>query len=462
MPTIQPLLSARSITSPDSEISSYSREQLKMELVALHQRLSLSDPTEHTAQIGHYEWNTDVDRLESCSEEHARLFNMTVEEVREAQNSWDKMVAMVHPDDRPRYAAAIQLMEDTGVLNVQYRSMLKDDLADIVSEDRERVAKEYLQYIDSGEGQSFEYRIRRPDGAIRWLRELSRARQVEDGRVTQTLGVIQDITDRVAHEQELVFKDVMASQAEVITNIGYFLYDLNEDRHLYMSPGLARIAGLGVEELRRKVISDDDYVDLICELDRERVRKLYNGSQDDLEEWEIEYRLRRPDGELRWVREVSKTHPHNDDGIKQIIGVIQDISENKKAEQEITRVRDTLEQHVVERTRELANTVKQLQVEIEEREKVTAELHLRITCLPPPSPVPKFRRWRRLNIPRWCGRPSSATCCGRISHLPRCGPVRPSSSPAGSMLSIASRCDIGRIRTRIPRGRDNTGAPGSW
>ena len=602
MPTIQSLVTAQSITSPYSEFSDYSRDQLKMELVALHQRLSLADATEHAAQIGHYEWNSDADHLQSCSEEYARLFNMTVDEVLQAQDSWDKMIAMVHPDDRPRYAAASQSMADTGVLDVQYRfrledgtsrhireyavmvtdeqgeetgafgllqdvsdqvrskreleyrdelasqsekitdighfifdevsetyvyvsegfcrihgrsvedflasvSSVEDDLADIISEDRARVAETYLKYIDKGEGYALEYRIRRADGAIRWLRELSRAKLMQDGRVSQTLGVIQDITDRVTREQELVFKDAMASQAEVITHIGNFLYDVAADSHLYMSPGFARIAGLGVEELRSKVKSGADYVKLIYEQDRERARKLYNSRRDDLGEWEIEYRLRRPDGELRWVREVGKAyqlkdgcveqiigviqdvtrqkeieqellykdalanqaeaiteighfvydeirekylfvspgfaritgreieqvleggmggvgdysqvHPDDREAVKQVynrflseatgwqvdyrlvrddgdirwvremgtvhlishgipeqtIGVLQDITETKNVEQEIIRARDTLEQQVVERTRELANTINQLQVEIEEREKITAELH---------------------------------------------------------------------------------------
>ncbi|MCP4765377.1 MAG: PAS domain-containing protein, partial [Gammaproteobacteria bacterium] len=369
MPAIQSLVTAQSIVSPDSEFSDYSREQLKIELAALHQRVNLANATEHAAQIGHYEWDSGTDRLQSCSEEYARLFNMTVDEVLQAQDSWDKMIAMVHPDDRPRYVAASQLMEDSGVLDVQYELSLEDgttrhvreyavavtdeqggetgafgllqdvsdqvrserdleyrdelarqseeitdighfifdeasetyayvsegfcrihgrsvedylasvnsfedDLADIVSEDRARVAETYLEYIDNGEGYAIEYRIRRADGKIRWLRELSRAKLMQNGRVSQTLGVIQDITDRVAREQELVFKDAMASQAEAITHIGYFLYDVAADHHLYMSPGYAQIAGLGVEDLRSKIKSGADYVKCIYEQDRERARKL--------------------------------------------------------------------------------------------------------------------------------------------------------------------------------------------
>jgi len=602
MPMKQSLLAVQSITSPGSEFFAYSREQLKTELVALHQRLSLSDAPDRAEQIGHYEWNKEAGRLESCSEEYARLLYMTVDETLEAQSTWEKTLETIHPDDHSHYAEATRLMEETGVLDVEFRALMKggeirhvreyaisvidesgvetgsfgllqdissqartedeleardelerqseqitdighfifdeanetyvyvsegfcrihgcsvedyiesvnsveDDLADILSEDRARVADEYRKHINNGEGYALEYRIRRADGAVRWIREMSRSKLMVDGRVRQTLGVIQDITDRVAREQELVFKDAMASQAEEITNIGYFLYDVAKDLHLYMSAGYARIAGFGVKELRSKVKSSEDYARCICEQDRERVRQLYNSSRDDIDDWEIEYRLRRPDGEIRWVREVGKAHKRNngvieeiigviqditrqkeieqellykdamanqaeaiteighflyheikddylfvspgfarivgrsiediirrgigpvgdrnlvhpedretvqkvydrflsdpsgwqvdyrlvrDDGeirwvremgkshlfshgiAEQTIGVLQDITESKNAEQEIIRARDTLEQQVVERTRELANTVKQLEIEIEEREKITAELH---------------------------------------------------------------------------------------
>jgi diguanylate cyclase (GGDEF)-like protein len=97
--------------------------------------------------------------------------------------------------------------------------------------------------------------------------------------------------------------------------------------------------------------------------------------------------LQRGDGEVRWVREMGKALVMTHGIPEQTIGVLQDITEQKNTEQEIIKARDTLEQQVVERTRELANTVQQLQVEIEEREKIAAELdflanHDALTGLP--------------------------------------------------------------------------------
>jgi diguanylate cyclase (GGDEF)-like protein/PAS domain S-box-containing protein len=603
MPTIQSLVTAQTQDTPTSEFSVYTREELEAKLENMYRQLTFLEATEQVANIGHYEWDIELGQLLSCSEQYARLFNMTVEQVIKSQSTLAKMLKQVHADDLDAYKEAIGAMRDSKSLDVEYRLVLDDgtirhvrefaiiirtekgtdkgsfgllqdvssqvryerdleyrdelarqseeitdighfiydedeqryvylsegfarihgysvddymarvncdadDLADVIDEDRDRVAEEYRYNNENGKGGAIEYRIRRADGVVRWVRELSRAKLITNGRVSESIGVMQDITNRVQREQELVFKEAMATQAEVITHIGYFLYDVATDRHLYMSPGYAQIAGFGVEELRRKIKSGEDYAERICEQDRGRVRELYNSCRDNLDEWEIEYRLQRPDGEFRWVREVGKAHQRKDGRIEQIIGVIQDvtrqkeieqellykdalanqaeaiteighfvydeirekylfvspgfarivgrnaeevisrgldgdeaysyvhpddraavekaydrflsestewqidyrlirgdgvtrwvremgkahlfshgipeqtigvlqdITEQKGAEQEITRARDTLEQQVVERTRELANTVKQLQVEIEEREKVTAELHL--------------------------------------------------------------------------------------
>jgi diguanylate cyclase (GGDEF)-like protein/PAS domain S-box-containing protein len=430
MPTIDALAVAQTQNPSTSEFSGLTRAELEAELEKLRRRETLLDATEKAAGIGHYEWNYELDRLESCSTEYAHLYNMTVEEVMAAQDSWEKTLQQVHPDDQKRYRLASKALRDNKALDVSYRILfddgsirhirefsvittdesgvergsfgilqdisdqvrherdleyrddlarqteaitdighfiydednecyvflsegcarifgttaeayqekvrsVEDDLADIVAEDRQRVAEEYRRYIETGQDCALEFRIKHADGTVRWVRELTRAKLVKDGKVRQTLGVMQDITERVAREQDLMFKDAMASQAEAITDIGYFLFDEIKDQHLYVSPGQAHIVGLGVDEYLRKIKSNEDYFTLVHEEDREIIRQAYRGVLENYGGWEVEYRVRRPDGELRWVREVGKVHKRNGEQVEQTIGVLQDITEQKKIEQEL-------------------------------------------------------------------------------------------------------------------------------
>jgi len=482
MPTIDVLAIAQTQNPSTSEFSGLTRAELEAELEKMCRREMLFDATEQAARIGHYEWNFELDRLESCSREYANLYNMTVEEVLACQDSWDKNVQQIHPDDQKHYRRAAKALRDNKTLDVRYRIILadgsmkhirefgvivvdddgvergsfgimqdisdqirrerdleyrdelarqteaitdighfiydedneryvymsdgcarifgttaeayqekmrsvEDDLADIVAEDRQRVAEEYRRYIETGQDCALEFRIKRGDGSIRWVRELTRAKLFSDDRVRQTLGVIQDITERVAREQELLYKDALANQAESITEIGHFIYDEIRQKYLFVSPGLARIYGMETAQIVTRLMSPEGGVEIIHTDDRARVQKAYDKFLSEGGEWQVEFRLQRADGELRWVREIGRAYLMTHGIPEQSIGVLQDITAQKKAAQEIIDARDTLEQQVVERTRELANTVKQLQVEIEEREKIAAELdflanHDALTGLP--------------------------------------------------------------------------------
>jgi len=198
---------------------------------------------------------------------------------------------------------------------------------------------------------------------------------MKNGRVSQTLGVVQDITEQKKIEQELRYKDALANQAEAITEIGHFVYDEIRQKYLFASQGLARIFGKHVEDLVQRNPLHEGSIDVVHPDDREMVQKIYDRFLAEGNEWQVDYRLLRADGEVRWIREMGKAHLISHGIPEQTIGVLQDITAQKNAEQEIIKARDTLEHQVVERTRELANTVKQLQIEIEEREKIAAELH---------------------------------------------------------------------------------------
>jgi diguanylate cyclase (GGDEF)-like protein/PAS domain S-box-containing protein len=430
MPTIESLLVKQPQITPTNEFSSLTRDELEVELGKLRRRETLFDATERVAKIGHYEWSYECDRLESCSEEYANLFNMSVEEVMQSQDSRQKTLQYIHPDDHDHYRLAANELGDAGSLSIEYRILLangsirhirefgiavldaagivrgsfgllqdiseqvkhdrdleyrdelarqsetitdighfiydedneryvylsdgcariygstvaaykqrinstEDDLADIVAEDRSRVREEYRHYIQTGQDCALEYRIQRGDGAIRWVRELNRAKLIKGGQVRQTLGVVQDITERVEREQELMFKDAMANQAEAITDIGYFLFDEIKDQNLFISPGQARIVGLELEEYLLKVKTNEDYIALVHAEDRDLLRQAYRDVLRNRGGWEVEYRVRRPDGDLRWVREVGRAHKSRGHEVEQTIGVLQDITEQKKIQQEL-------------------------------------------------------------------------------------------------------------------------------
>ena len=201
------------------------------------------------------------------------------------------------------------------------------------------------------------------------------------------VGVIQDITSQKSIEEELRYKDALANQAEAITDIGHFVFDEIRQKYLFVSPGFIRIFGKADVDFMAHYPASLGDVNLVHPDDRERVQKVYDKFSTGEKEWQVEYRLMHDNGDIRWIREIGRVHRMSHGIAEQTVGIVQDITANKEIEQEIIQARDTLEQQVVDRTRELVNTVKQLEIEIEEREKATAELqflanHDALTGLP--------------------------------------------------------------------------------
>ena len=102
---------------------------------------------------------------------------------------------------------------------------------------------------------------------------------------------------------------------------------------------------------------------------------------------DVEYRIHRTDGELRWIREQGTALRSAGGEIIQSVGVMQDITKQHHTEQNLREARDSLESMVKSRTRKLAKTVRQLEDEIKERKKISAELdflanHDALTGLP--------------------------------------------------------------------------------
>ena len=85
------------------------------------QHQALFDRAELIAHIGHFEWSYELNCLLTCSEEYARIHDMTIAQVLEAHNSWDKVVQQVHPDDRELFETSGQTLRQDKAIDIEYR-----------------------------------------------------------------------------------------------------------------------------------------------------------------------------------------------------------------------------------------------------------------------------------------------------------------------------------------------------
>ena len=325
-------------------------DELEAELERLRHREALLDATEQIANIGHCEWDYENNRIRSCSDGYARIFGQSVEEVLDSHSSWDRVLETLHPEDREIYLESYKSQQQSGSHEV-------------------------------------EYRIMRPGGEIRYIYETGTVEFAADGKAIAAFGLLQDVTERKLYQQELENRDAMALQVESITDIGHFIFDLVSENYAYLSRGFARIHGVSVDEYRSMVASRLDDVEDLHPEDYDRVLEAYTRHKQEGDDLNIDYRIYRSDGAIRWIREQSTAVRGPGGEPRQSIGVIQDITDQKSIEKSLREARDSLELMVKNRTRKLAATVKQLEEEVEQRKKIAAELdflanHDALTGLP--------------------------------------------------------------------------------
>lgn len=87
--------------------------------------------------------------------------------------------------------------------------------------------------------------------------------------------------------------------------------------------------------------------------DRIEVDRLFNEAITAQANWNFRCRIRRADGEVRWIL-AAGGHLRNKEGtVQRMAGIVQDITEHKQAELEILTLNKELEQRVADRTAEL-------------------------------------------------------------------------------------------------------------
>jgi two-component system sensor kinase len=171
-------------------------------------------------------------------------------------------------------------------------------------------------------------------------------------------GVAVDITDRKRIETALRESEERFRQVTDYIQEVFWLSDTAKNEVLYISPAYESIWGRSCESLYR---SPRSWLEAIHPEDRARVlqaalTKQIVGTYDE------EYRIVRPDGSTRWIRDRAFPVHDSAGAVCRIAGMADDITDRKRSEEELERVRHELERRVDERTAALQASQERLEM----------------------------------------------------------------------------------------------------
>jgi PAS domain S-box-containing protein len=201
-------------------------------------------------------------------------------------------------------------------------------------DDRESVIIAVTEAAKWGTELNIEYRVCYPDGSTRWL--MSRGKPLRDlsGKLVRYIGTIIDITERKMSEQALessenMFRSIAEQFSEIV-----FVAD-QTGMTTYVSPAVETISGYKTDE-----VIGHCFIEFMVEEDVEwAISSFQKGLMNKTDEV-LEYRYKKKDGTTFYAEIHSQYYEHQ--GFIGYIGLIRDISNRKKKEQELIESKEFL------------------------------------------------------------------------------------------------------------------------
>jgi PAS domain S-box-containing protein len=194
---------------------------------------------------------------------------------------------------------------------------------------RQVIAEHVAACIDAGTPYDLELEVISRKGRRVWVRTIGEAVRGPGGTITRIHGSFQDITERKRAERALQESEERFRQLAAHTDAVFWMQDITAGRTIYVSPAFERVWGRPPGELlgRRRA-----WAESVLPEDRERVLAKLDRTPDAA--YELEYRIARPDGEIRWIRDRGFPVADAQGRVYRTAGIAEDITERRQAELE--------------------------------------------------------------------------------------------------------------------------------
>jgi PAS domain S-box-containing protein len=212
---------------------------------------------------------------------------------------------------------------------------ISEFLTHVHPDDRERITKAIDQMLANVLGTDVKYRLVHPERGIRFVHGVGEP-VYEEGLVTRYVGTILDVTEQERLTLELQRREAHLAQAQALSRTGSFGWNVSNGE-LYWSDETFRIL-----EYKRTV---KPTLELLFERvhpeDAATLQQTIERASKDAKNLDYEHRLLLPDGSIKHVHVLAQ--PFKDQsGNVEFVGTLMDVTDSKKAFEEIKALKDEL------------------------------------------------------------------------------------------------------------------------
>jgi PAS domain S-box-containing protein len=206
-------------------------------------------------------------------------------------------------------------------------------LALVHPQDRASTAENIRRMQEERRGFDHIERIVRSDGQMRYVRCVA-VSVVEHGVFKGFVGTTMDITEQELLTLELRREEAYLAEAQSLTHAGSWACNLVTREIFHSSDENARLYGFDPSQ---GPIPFDRHYDSILPEDERAIRPKLENAIGAGEDYDVEFRIRRTDGAIRFLRGIGHHNPSQEIG--EYFGITMDITDRKRAEEERERLR---------------------------------------------------------------------------------------------------------------------------
>ncbi|MCX6178583.1 MAG: PAS domain-containing protein [Chlorobiales bacterium] len=197
-------------------------------------------------------------------------------------------------------------------------------------EDREMTIRTVENISHNEIALNLEYRIIHPDNSVHWLMSRGMPLYDEGGHAVRYIGTVINITTRKSLEEQLIESHARFSFMLEKSKLGGWDLDL-KDKTAHHTLIHDRI--FGYESLLPEW-TYQMFIDHVLPEDQNEVERSFQSAVENGSEWNFECRIRRTDGEIRWIWAVGGFHHDHAGKVNRMSGIVTDITERKLLEEE--------------------------------------------------------------------------------------------------------------------------------
>lgn len=232
-------------------------------------------------------------------------------------------------------AGIVKLSEGAAELYALESEVTAEDVLSLVHpDDIAQVRATYDRAVTTGAAFEIDYRVVVHD-AVSWLRSKGESDTDAGGRVVKLIGSVKDVTRDKAREDQLRRAEKQSRTAEILGKFGAWELDIVTGQATF-SKGAAETLGIP-QDTSPDVVGALVHPDDVGATRSRFEEALSNGSR-----LEVEYRFRRPDGTIGWMRSIGLSERDASGRVIKMFGASQDITDEKGREAALQKSREDL------------------------------------------------------------------------------------------------------------------------